>query len=53
MNVPKCCDKHPEGLLTPEFIAHLPTCEACQKVLKYLNDDMDRMMAVREKAKLN
>jgi hypothetical protein len=53
MNEPKCCAKHPHGILTKEFIAHLPTCAACQRALQYLNDEQDKLAMLREKARWN
>jgi len=53
MTEPKCCDKHPDGILTKEFITHLPTCEACRRVLQYLNDEQDKLVMLREKARWN
>jgi hypothetical protein len=52
MNEPKCCPAHLHGELTPEFLAHLPTCEACKRVLRYLNDESTKLMRKLEKATL-
>jgi hypothetical protein len=31
LKTPRRCSKHPHGELTPEFLAHFPECEACQR----------------------
>ncbi len=53
MNEPQCCAKHREGVVTPEFVAHLPTCATCQRVLEYLNNQHDKFAILREKARWN
>jgi hypothetical protein len=37
----KPCEQHPQMLLTPEFIANLPKCEQCLRVLRHMSRELD------------
>jgi hypothetical protein len=53
MNEPQCCAEHRQGVVTPEFIAHLPTRPVFRRVVEYLNGQQDKCEMQREKARWN